>query len=143
MLERVKQLLFIDKQPMFVFIMNQPFLTEFYLMILYGIPNCDTVRKARKFLSENNIQYTFHDFRKDGLTVSTIQHWLESQPIEALVNKRSTSWKQITNKQQTELMSGKNLEILTELPTLIKRPVLETDTQLMLGFNAAEYETLV
>lgn len=112
-------------------------------MILYGIPNCDTVRKARKFLEANNIQYTFHDFRKDGLTVPTIQHWLESQSIEVLVNKRSTGWKQITDEQKARLMSGADLSILTELPTLIKRPILETDSQLMVGFKTAEYETLV
>lgn len=112
-------------------------------MILYGIPNCDTVRKARKFLEANNIQYTFHDFRKDGLAVQTIQHWLESQPIEVLVNKRSTGWKQITDEQKAQLLSGADLSILTELPTLIKRPILETNTQLMVGFKLAEYETLV
>ncbi len=112
-------------------------------MILYGIPNCDTVRKARKFLETNNIQYTFHDFRKDGLAVSTIQQWLKSQPIELLVNKRSTSWKLITDEQKAQLISGADLSILSELPTLIKRPILEMDSQIMVGFKAAEYETLL
>jgi arsenate reductase len=112
-------------------------------MILYGIPNCDTVRKARKFLDANSIQYTFHDFRKNGLPVQSIQHWLESQSIEVLVNKRSTGWKQITDEQKAQLMSGENLSILSELPTLIKRPILEMDTQLLVGFKAAEYETLL
>lgn len=112
-------------------------------MILYGIPNCDTVRKARKFLDTNHIQYTFHDFRKDGLALQTIQHWLKSQPIELLVNKRSTSWKQITDEQKAQLMAGADLSILLELPTLIKRPILEMDTQIMVGFKAAEYETLL
>lgn len=112
-------------------------------MILYGIPNCDTVRKARKFLDANNIQYTFHDFRKDGLALQTIQQWLKSQPIELLVNKRSTSWKQITDEQKNQLMSGADLSLLLDLPTLIKRPILEMNTQLMVGFKAAEYETLL
>lgn len=112
-------------------------------MILYGIPNCDTVRKARKFLEANNIQYTFHDFRKDGLSVSTIQQWLESQPIEILVNKRSTAWKQITDEQKAQLMSGQDLSVLTELPTLLKRPILETESLLLVGFKATEYESLV
>jgi Spx/MgsR family transcriptional regulator len=111
-------------------------------MILYGISNCDTVRKARKFLEANNIEYTFHDFRKDGLTVETLQHWLETQPIEVLVNKRSTSWKQITVEQQSQLMSGADLTVLTERPTLIKRPILETEAQLFVGFKAIEYEIL-
>ncbi len=112
-------------------------------MILYGIPNCDTVRKARKFLDTNNIKYTFHDFRKDGLALSTIKQWLENQPIQLLVNKRSTGWKQITDEQKNQLMSGADLSLLLELPTLIKRPILETDTQLMVGFKVVEYETLL
>ena len=111
-------------------------------MILYGIPNCDMVRKARKFLETNNIQYTFHDFRKDGLSVKTIQRWLERQPMDVLVNKRSTGWKQITDEQKALLMSTENLSILTELPTLIKRPILEMDTHILVGFKVAEYETI-
>lgn len=112
-------------------------------MILYGISNCDTVRKARKFLDVNSVQYTFHDLRKEGLTLSTIQRWLESQPIELLVNKRSTSWRQISDEQKVQLMSGADLSILLERPTLIKRPILEMESQLLIGFKAAEYETLL
>lgn len=112
-------------------------------MILYGIPNCDTVRKARKFLETNTIQYTFHDLRKEGLALSTIQHWLESQPIELLVNKRSTGWRQISDEQKAQLMSGADLSILSEQPTLIKRPILEMDSQLLVGFKTSEYEALL
>ena len=74
-------------------------------MILYGIPNCDTVRKARKYLDDNQISYEFHDFKKQGLTLETIQTWLQTQPIDVLVNKRSTSWKQLTDAQKQNLMT--------------------------------------
>ncbi|MDG6773009.1 ArsC family reductase [Thiomicrorhabdus sp. ZW0627] len=111
-------------------------------MILYGIPNCDTVRKARKFLEERQIDYRFHDFKKDGLTQETIQKWLQNLPIEILVNKRSTSWKQLTEQQKENLMNQSDLTVLTEMPTLIKRPVLETANVLLVGFKADEYQAL-
>lgn len=109
-------------------------------MILYGIPNCDTVRKARKFLENNHLDYQFHDFKKDGLSIETIENWLQTQPIEVLVNKRSTSWKQLTDLQKEQLMSQEDLTVLTELPTLIKRPVLQRETVLMVGFKEADYK---
>ncbi|WP_040724919.1 arsenate reductase [Thiomicrorhabdus sp. Kp2] len=112
-------------------------------MILYGIPNCDTVRKARKFLDENKIAYDFYDFKKQGLTLETIQNWLQSQPIEILVNKRSTSWKQLNDLQKQALLSGDDLTVLTEMPTLIKRPVLESETSLLIGFKEEEYQKLI
>lgn len=111
-------------------------------MVLYGIPNCDTVRKARKFLDQNQIGYTFHDFKKQGLTLETIQKWLEYQPIERLVNKRSTSWKQLTDDQKNLLTSAKDLSVLTEMPTLIKRPVLQTTKGLLIGYAEADYQEL-
>lgn len=112
-------------------------------MILYGIPNCDTVKKARKFLENENLDYQFNDFRKDGLKLTTIQSWLEQQPIDVIVNKRSTSWKQLTDQQKTKLMDGEQLQLLIEMPTLIKRPVLEVDEKVLFGFNKTEYEKLI
>ncbi|BCN93448.1 arsenate reductase [Thiomicrorhabdus immobilis] len=111
-------------------------------MKMYGIPNCDTVRKAQKFLDNEKISYQFHDFKKQGLSLATIQNWLESQPIEVLVNKRSTSWKLLTEEQKEKLMSKEDLTVLTEMPTLIKRPVLETNSGILVGFKAEEYQKL-
>ncbi len=115
------------------------FLNRRSSMKMYGIPNCDTVRKARKFLDNQNISYEFHDFKKQGLTEAIIQQWLASQSIEKLVNKRSTSWKQLTDEQKTNLMEKLDLSVLTELPTLIKRPVLETGSELIIGFKESAY----
>lgn len=112
-------------------------------MILYGIPNCDTVKKARKYLDEHQIDYRFHDFKKDGLSQETIQAWLELQPIEVLVNKRSTSWKQLTDDQKTGLMDQSDLSVLSDMPTLIKRPVLQVDDHILVGFKSDEYQTLI
>lgn len=112
-------------------------------MKMYGIPNCDTVRKARKFLENQNIEFEFHDFKKQGLSEETIKTWLETQPIEVLVNKRSTSWKQLTDEQKTNLMDKQELGVLTQMPTLIKRPVLETNNNLVVGFKEAQYQEVV
>lgn len=112
-------------------------------MILYGIPNCDTVRKARKFLENHQVEYQFIDFRKDGLTLDTIKSWLNSTPIEVIVNKRSTGWKQLNDDQKTELMNTQNIELLAEIPTLIKRPVLQKASEVSFGFKADEYEKLI
>ena len=115
-------------------------------MILYGIPNCDTVRKARKFLENHQISYQFHDFRKDGITLQLLQAWLTECPITTLVNKRSTSWRQLSEQQKEALILHNDLSILVEHSTLIKRPVLETQStdkpRLMVGFNEKMYQLL-
>ena len=110
---------------------------------MFGIPNCDTVRKARKFFDANGVNYDFHDFKKQGLDLATIEHWLSQQNLDVLVNKRSTSWKQLTDEQKSALTSGEDLSVLTEIPTLIKRPVLQTENGLMIGFKEADYQSLV
>ena len=112
-------------------------------MILYGISNCDTVRKARKFLEANHIDFTFHDFRKDGFNLELFNQWLQLQPLETLINKRSTSWKQLTDSQKQGLTDGSDLSPLIDMPTLIKRPILNTNNQLLVGFKQAEYQSLI
>lgn len=112
-------------------------------MILYGIANCDTVRKARKFLESNQADFKFHDFRKDGFTLDIFNKWLQHQTLEVLINKRSTSWKQLSEAQQRELSDGTDLSPLLEMPTLIKRPLLETNSTLLVGFKQADYQALL
>ncbi len=112
-------------------------------MKMYGIPNCDTVRKARKYLENKGVEFEFHDFKKQGLSQEIIRNWLNQQSIDILVNKRSTSWKQLNDSQKEALMSGDDLSVLSDMPTLIKRPVLETDNGLLIGFKEAEYAGLL
>ena len=114
---------------------------------LYGISNCDTVRKARRWLSEHDVEYVFHDLRKDGLSVKTLQHWNKKVGWEILLNKRGTTWRKlpetvrdkISQQSALELMP---LELMLEQPTLIKRPVLETGSQVHVGFNTEHYTSL-
>lgn len=111
-------------------------------MILFGIPNCDTVKKARQFLDNSNTPYQFHDFRKDGLAVETIQAWLSEVDYTSLINKRSTTWKQL-NENQRQAIEQQDLNLLCQYPTLIKRPVLQHNKQVLIGFNQADYQNLI
>lgn len=111
-------------------------------MKMYGIPNCDTVKKARKFLDAHQIGYEFHDFKKQGVDMPLLESWLQVQPLEKLVNKRSTSWKQLDEGQKQALMAG-DLTILQDRPTLIKRPVLEVNNHVLVGFDEKTYQSLI
>lgn len=111
-------------------------------MKMYGIANCDTVKKARKFLDTHQLTYEFHDFRKQGIDTALLESWIKSVALEKLVNKRSTSWKQLEDKQKDALMAG-DLSLLINLPTLIKRPVLSVNDQLLIGFDEKTYQSLL
>jgi Spx/MgsR family transcriptional regulator len=105
---------------------------------IYGISNCDTVRKARRWLEQNEHAFAFHDFRRDGLDRALLQRWLDQLPIEQLVNRRGTSWRQLSEAQRDALLAGE-LSLILEQPTLIKRPVLELGEQILIGFKEDEY----
>lgn len=111
-------------------------------MKMFGIPNCDTIKKAKKHLENKDIAFEFHDFKKQGLSIEQVENWLKSVPIDKLVNKRSTSWKQLTDEQKNALMDQSDLSILESMPTLIKRPVLEIEQQIMVGYKAADYDAI-
>ena len=108
---------------------------------LYGIKNCDTVKKARNWLDQNGISYRFHDFRIDGLTPELLQHFADHLDWNKLLNRSSTSWRQLSADQQSDLTQEKALQLMLTTPTLIKRPVLESGDKLMLGFKAENYQT--
>jgi len=108
---------------------------------LYGIKNCDTVKKARNWLDQNGIAYRFHDFRSDGLTPELLQHFADHLDWNKLLNRSSTSWRQLSTEQQSDLTQEKAMQLMLTTPTLIKRPVLESGDKLMLGFKAENYQT--
>lgn len=109
---------------------------------LFGIKNCDTVKKARRWLEEAAIDHEFHDFRSDGLTTAQVERWLEQLDWQTLVNRRSTTWKQLPEATRQILNADNVVELVLEHPTLIKRPVLETDTLVKVGFTAADYQAI-
>ncbi|ABD81865.1 ArsC family reductase [Saccharophagus degradans] len=110
--------------------------------VLYGIKNCDTVKKARKWLDANNIEYVFHDFRSDGLHANQLKKWFSQADITTVVNKRSTTWKQLDHADQQALEAGHGQAIIMANPTLIKRPVLELNGEVTFGFKPEHYQTI-
>lgn len=108
---------------------------------LYGIKNCDTVKKARKWLESQGIEYQFHDFRVDGLTAEIIEQWFKAVDWESLVNKRSTTWRQLDDAQKEDLNEQSAASLLLENPTLIKRPVLDNGISILVGFSEENYQT--
>lgn len=109
---------------------------------LYGIKNCDTIKKAKAWLEENNVEYTFHDYRKDGLE----QDWLvESEKAlgwEVLLNKRGTTYRQLSDEQKQNIDRPSSLALMLEHPAMIKRPVLIHQGQYFIGFKAAQYQEI-
>lgn len=111
-------------------------------IVLYGIPNCDTVRKARAWCDAHGVAYRFHDFKKSGVPADELRGWLRALGPAALVNKRGTTWRQLDEATQAAVADeGRVADILQKNPSLIKRPVVDWggDAQLRLtvGFDEA------
>jgi Spx/MgsR family transcriptional regulator len=111
-------------------------------MILYGISNCDTVKKAKNWLETNQLEYSFHDFRKQGLEPEIIQSWLTQIPWDKLLNKRSTTWRNLEPEVQQSVNAENIIHLLVENPTLIKRPVLKVNGIINVGYNVDIYKGL-
>jgi Spx/MgsR family transcriptional regulator len=109
---------------------------------LYGIKNCDTVKKARQWLDRHRIEYRFHDFRSDGLDAQQAQAWLDEIGINAVINKRGTTWKQLEEKVRVQVTEQNAAALLATNPTLIKRPVLDIGHQRFVGFDDAMYRDI-
>lgn len=109
---------------------------------LYGIKNCDTVKKARRWLEDNGIDYHFHDFRQDGLDKKQLSRWVEDLGWEAIVNKRSTTWRNLSDEEKGLSTNAQASKLLAANPTLIKRPVVEKAKVLLVGFKEAEFKKL-
>ncbi len=106
---------------------------------LYGIKNCDSVKKARTWLDNNKVDYVFHDFRADGLTSAQAEKWLAHLGWEQLINRRSTSWKALDADQRARMDTPNALAAILDNPTLIKRPLLEMGDDVRVGFRASDY----
>lgn len=109
---------------------------------LYGIPNCDTIKKARKWLEAQGIEYQFHDYRKNGITPELVSEFFQTLGWENVLNKRGTTYRQLSQQQKEHLDETSALGLLLEQPAMIKRPILRVQDKLYLGFNAQQYSEL-
>lgn len=117
--------------------MKQPQIT------LYGIPNCDTVKKARTWLESNGIDYHFHDFKKAGLTHALVDGWLKQVDWDVLVNRKGTTWRGLPDERKAAVADAKSAAaLMLESPSVIKRPVLSCNGTTHVGFSDTNYQQI-
>lgn len=112
------------------------------MIILYGINNCDTVRKARQWLDERAIAYEFHDFRQDGLNPVQLRAWVDELGWDKLINRRGTTWRNLPEITRNTMDETLALAVMEDQPSIIKRPLLDLGTRRVLGFDAEQWKTL-
>ena len=112
-------------------------------MILYGISNCDSIRKARKWLNDHAIDHQFHDYRTDGLDAALIEHLEAAVGWENLLNRRSAGWRRLSESERSNLDREKAMRLMLGHPTLIKRPLLESKSEVLVGFSDKQYRSSV
>ena len=111
--------------------------------VIYGIRNCDTIKKSLKWLDEQAIDYQFHDYRKDGLPAELLQEFVAQLGWEALLNKRGTTYRTLSEASKQGLDEPSALRLMLEQPALIKRPLLRVNDTYLLGFDEARYQALL
>lgn len=112
-------------------------------MKIYGIKNCSTVKKALDWLKENQIDFEFHDFKKVGISAEKLQEWNDEVGYEKLLNKQGLTWKQLDADTKATIIGEKEaLQLLYSKNSMIKRPVLELDNKIVLGFDEEVYQKL-
>jgi Spx/MgsR family transcriptional regulator len=106
---------------------------------LYGIKNCDTIKKARAWLTANNIDFTFHDYRQDGLDANWLTQAEQTLGWEVMLNKRGTTFRQLSEEQKQSVDKSAALALMLEFPAMIKRPILIHNDNYFIGFKADQY----
>ena len=108
-------------------------------LVVYGIKSCDSCRKALKFLKDRNLEHRFHDLREDGLDIQMLERWADQVGWEKLVNRRSLSWRKVPEADRNDMNRDKAMAALLDQPTLLKRPVLETQGFFAIGFSEKRF----
>lgn len=108
-------------------------------MIMYGIKNCDTIKKARAFLDKNNTEYEFVDLREDGVNPIQLRAWIKELGWDKVINKRSTTWRNLPDETKENMNETLAIVVAEDQPTIIKRPVLELSDKVLIGFSENSY----
>ncbi len=112
------------------------------MTILYGISNCDTIKKAQHWLTKNDHPFTFYDYRKMGVSTDLIETFLKHLPVSQLLNKRSTTYRKLSYQQKQNITNKTAVLLFIEFPTLIKRPLLIHNETYLLGFKESDYQAI-
>jgi arsenate reductase (glutaredoxin) len=107
---------------------------------LYGIPNCDTVKKARSWLDARGLAYQFHDYKKAGADAAKLEAWCAAKGWETVLNRAGTTFKKLPDEAKAGLDHSKAIALMLDAPSMIKRPVVEHDGGLLVGFKQPEWE---
>ena len=107
---------------------------------LYGIKNCDTMKKARAWLDEHSVNYVFHDYKASGIDQSKLKEWCQTAGWERVLNRSGTTFRKLSDSQRTDLTEARAIDLMLSQPSMIKRPVLELDGVLLVGFSPETYE---
>jgi len=107
---------------------------------LYGIPNCDTVRQARTWLDGHGVAYEFHDYKKAGITTPKLKAWCKVLGWESVLNRAGTTFRKLSDAEKSDLDQAKAIALMIEQPSMIKRPIVEHDGGLLIGFKQPEWE---
>jgi Spx/MgsR family transcriptional regulator len=107
---------------------------------MYGIPNCDTVKKARTWLEGHGVAYDFHDYKKAGIDKAKLEGWLAQVGWQVLLNRAGTTFKKLPNADKEKLTDKKAVALMLAQPAMIKRPVVEKKGKLTVGFKPEVYE---
>ncbi len=110
------------------------------MLKVYGIPNCDTVKKATDWLKNNQIAYEFHDYKKQGISQEKLEGWLTQVPFEKLVNRASTTFKNLSEEEKSKIIDNASaIALMIEQTSVIKRPIIESDKILAVGFKGEAF----
>ena len=107
---------------------------------IYGIKNCDTMKKARAWLGDHGVAYNFHDYKTQGIERELLEDWVRAVRWETLLNRAGTTFRKLPETDKADLGEAKAIALMLAQPSMIKRPVLNTGGELIVGFNAATYE---
>ncbi len=113
------------------------------MLTIYGIKNCDTMKKAMRWLDDADLAYTFHNFRVAGIDSERVAAWCASVGWETLLNRRGLTWRALSDSDKQDMDEARAIALMVEHPALIKRPVLELAGHLEVGFSPARYEALL
>ncbi|MAS26121.1 MAG: ArsC family reductase [Oceanospirillaceae bacterium] len=112
------------------------------MITMYGIKNCDTIKKARKWLEDAGVEYQFHDYKKDGLDAALLDTFIAELGWEDLLNRRGTTWRKLPDDVKDGIDEASAKAVMLDNPSIIKRPLLDTGKQKILGFKADDYAAL-
>ena len=113
------------------------------MTVIYGIKNCDTMKKARAWLDAHGVAYTFHDYKIAGIERSRLEYWMSQLGWEALLNRAGTTFRKLPEAERLDLTEKKAIALMLAQPSMIRRPVLESDGDITTGFRAGQYEKLL